>query len=168
MPRLGAVVTAVFALLVVFTAHAADNSLSIEANKAFLAANLQKPGVMERPSGLQYRIISNGFGKSPGPLDSVDVYYTGSLINGKMFDQVEPPTPAHFELKELIPGWAEALTIMREGDHWQLVIPPNLAYGTRGAGDAIPPNQTLVFDLTLVKVTPAPKDQSHDQDQSTQ
>jgi FKBP-type peptidyl-prolyl cis-trans isomerase len=77
--------------------------------------------------------------------------------------------PANFVVNRLIPGWTEALTLMREGDHWQLVIPTGLAYGTRGAGGGvIPPNQTLVFDLELVKVTPAPKDQQQDQDQPSQ
>jgi FKBP-type peptidyl-prolyl cis-trans isomerase len=89
----------------------------------------------------------------------VDVYYTGSLINGTVFDKTEPGMPANFVVNKLIPGWTEALEIMREGDHWQLVIPAGLAYGARGAGGVIPPNQTLVFDLELVKVTPAPKDE---------
>jgi FKBP-type peptidyl-prolyl cis-trans isomerase len=166
MPRLGAVLAAIVACLVLSPALAADNSLSAEANKAFLAANQAKPGVVTRPSGLQYRIIRNGFGKHPGALDSVDAYYTGSLINGTVFDKTEPGLPANFVVNKLIPGWTEALEIMREGDEWQLVIPPNLAYGSRGAGGVIPPNQTLVFDLELVKVIPASKDQDKDQDQS--
>ena len=165
MTRFGAVAAAVLAFFVVASAQAADNPLSIEANQAFLAANAKKPGVNVRPSGLQYKIISNGYGKQPGALDSVDVYYTGTLINGTVFDKTEPGLPATFTVDKLIPGWTEALEIMREGDHWQLVIPPNLAYGTRGAGGAIPPNQTLIFDLELVKVTPAPKDQQQDEDQ---
>lgn len=165
MPRLGAVAAVILALFVIASAQAADNGLSIEANQAFLAANAKKPGVNVRPSGLQYRIISNGYGKQPGALDSVDVYYTGTLINGTVFDKTEPGLPATFTVNKLIPGWTEALEIMREGDHWQLVIPANLAYGPRGAGGVIPPNQTLVFDLQLVKVTPAPKDQHEDQDQ---
>lgn len=166
MPRLGAVFATVLACLVLSPALAADNSLSLEANQAFLAANGSKPGVVTRPSGLQYRIIHNGFGKSPGATDSVDAYYTGSLINGTVFDKTEPGMPANFVVNKLIPGWTEALEIMREGDHWQLVIPASLGYGTRGAGGVIPPNQTLVFDLELVKVIPAPpKEENKDQDQ---
>ena len=165
MSRFGAAAAAVLAVFVISSAQAADPSLSPEANQAFLAANAKKAGVNVRPSGLQYRIISNGFGKTPGPQDSVDVYYTGSLINGKVFDKTDPPTPAHFVLTQLIPGWTEALTIMREGDHWQLVIPTNLGYGPRGAGGVIPPNQTLIFDMELLKVTPAPKDQDQNQNQ---
>lgn len=168
MSRFGPVAAAVFAFFVIASAQAADNALSPEANQAFLAANAKKPGVNVRPSGLEYKIIKNGFGKQPGPLDSVEVYYTGTLINGKVFDKTEPGLPASFVVNGVIPGWSEALQIMREGDHWQLVIPPNLAYGARGAGGVIPPNQTLVFDLELVKVTPAPKDQHSDEDQSQQ
>jgi len=88
----------------------------------------------------------------------VRVYYTGRLINGVIFDGTEPGLPASFKLNSVIPGWIEALQLMREGDHWQLVIPPNLGYGVRGAGDGmIPPNQVLVFDLKLLETTPAPK-----------
>ena len=163
MSRIGALVVAVLACFAVVPAFAADNSLSQQANKAFLAANATKPGVVTRPSGLQYRIIRNGFGKRPGALDSVDAYYKGSLINGTVFDQTEPGLPANFVVNKLIPGWTEALEIMKEGDHWELVIPAALAYGSRGAGGVIPPDQTLVFDLELVKVTPAPKDQGQDQ-----
>ncbi len=82
------------------------------------------------------------------------VYYTGSLINGTVFDGTEPSLPAQFKASQLITGWTEALEQMREGDHWQIVIPANLAYGARGAGGGvIPPNQALIFDLTLVSVT---------------
>jgi FKBP-type peptidyl-prolyl cis-trans isomerase len=165
MWRMGAVLGA--ALLAFFaTASAqADNALSAQANQAFLASNAKQQGVHVRPSGLQYRIIRSGFGKSPATTDSVNVNYKGSLINGTVFDQTEPGMPAQFVVNKLIPGWTEALEIMREGDHWQLVIPSNLAYGARGAGGVIPPNQTLVFDLELLKVTPAPKDQGSDQSQ---
>lgn len=166
MPRFAALLATALACLVLAPALAADNSLSPQANQAFLAANAKKPGVIIRPSGLQYRIVRNGFGKRPGALDSVVVNYKGSLINGTVFDQTEPGLPANFVVNKLIPGWTEALEIMKEGDHWELVIPAALAYGSRGAGGVIPPNQTLVFDLELVKVTPAPKDQ--DQDQNSQ
>ncbi|MBV8976563.1 MAG: FKBP-type peptidyl-prolyl cis-trans isomerase [Alphaproteobacteria bacterium] len=156
-----------FALLAASPALAAANALSVEANAAFLAANARKAGVIVRPSGLQYRIIHNGFGKRPGPLDTVTVYYTGSLINGTVFDGTEPGLPAQLKLSDVIPGWTEALTLMREGDQWQIVIPANLAYGARGAGaGAIPPNQALVFDLTLVTVTPY-KEPPHKDDESS-
>jgi len=139
------------------TTNAADPRLSQEANAAFLAANAKKPGVIIRPDGLQFKIIQNGFGKRPQITDSVEVYYTGALINGRVFDGTSPGLPASFKVNQVIPGWTEALQLMREGDHWQLVIPSPLGYGARGAGDAIPPDQVLVFDMTLVSTTPAPR-----------
>jgi FKBP-type peptidyl-prolyl cis-trans isomerase len=139
-------------------AGAADDALSPEANQAFLAANAKKPGVIVRPDGLQFKILRNGFGKRPYATDSAKVYYTGMLINGTVFDGTSPGLPATFKVNSVIPGWIEAMTLMREGDHWQLVIPSNLAYGARGAGNGtIPPNQTLVFDLQLISTTPAPR-----------
>ncbi len=138
--------------------RAADPALSPEANAAYLAANSHKPGVVVRPSGLQYSILKNGFGKRPLATDQVTVTYTGTLINGKVFDATEEMTPATFIVNKLIPGWTEALSLMREGDKWHLVIPANLGYGARGAGDGvIPPNQTLVFDMQLITVSPPPK-----------
>jgi FKBP-type peptidyl-prolyl cis-trans isomerase len=96
----------------------------------------------------------------------VTVYYKGQLINGTTFDATEPGFPAQFTVNRLIPGWTEALMLMREGDHWQLVIPSNLAYGPAGNGP-IPPNQTLVFDLQLLKdAPPPPKQPGQDDDDS--
>jgi FKBP-type peptidyl-prolyl cis-trans isomerase len=166
MKGLGVVVAAL-ALLAAHCANAAVGSLSADANAAYLAENAKKPGMIVRPSGLQYKILHNGFGKRPGPNDIVTVYYTGALINGTVFDGTEPGLPAQFKTSGLIPGWTEALLQMREGDQWRIVIPAQLAYGARGAGDgAIPPNQVLVFDLQLVSVTTPkeqPKDPSEDQ-----
>jgi FKBP-type peptidyl-prolyl cis-trans isomerase FklB len=127
--------------------------LSAEANQKFLDANKVKSGVMTTQSGLQYRVIKAGLGKGvTAPDDIVTVTYKGSLINGKVFDQTPPGQTAMFPAGQLIPGWVEALMMMKEGDEWELVIPANLGYGTSGAGDAIPPNQTLVFDMALIKV----------------
>lgn len=154
-------------VLFAVTAYASDASLSPAANASFLANNAHQPGTAVRPSGLQYRIIRSGFGKKPLPADSVSVNYKGSLINGKVFDSTEPGFPATMKVSEVIPGWTEALQLMREGDHWQLVIPSRLAYGERGAGDGtIPPNQTLVFDLELLTVTPAPPEPKKDDQDS--
>lgn len=161
MIRLGTLIAAV-AALVTFSAQAANPSLSEQANAAFLAANAKKPGVITTASGLQYRIVQNGFGKRPTGFDKVTVNYKGQLINGSVFDSTEPGLPANFPVNGLIPGWTEALELMREGDRWQLVIPADLAYGTRGQGAAVPPNQTLVFDLELLKVTPPPPPQNKD------
>jgi FKBP-type peptidyl-prolyl cis-trans isomerase len=137
----------------------ANDALSIEANQKFLDENKAKKGVITRPSGLQFRILQNGYGKRPQPTDTVKVYYTGKLINGTIFDGTSPGLPASFKLNGgLVTGWVEAMLLMREGDHWQVVIPQNLGYGARGQGDGvIPPYQTLVFDLKLVETTPAPR-----------
>ena len=158
MKRIGALMAALMAFLSLASAdvQAADSALSSAANAAYLHDNAQKPGVTVRPSGLQYSVLKNGFGKRPLPTDTVTVNYTGMLINGKVFDGTEPLTPAQFTVNKLIPGWTEALSLMREGDKWHLVIPSDLAYGARGAGDGlIPPNQTLVFDMELLSTAPA-------------
>jgi FKBP-type peptidyl-prolyl cis-trans isomerase len=140
--------------------YAADDPLSIDNNLKYLDDNKLKQGVIVRPSGLQFRILQNGYGKRPQSTDTVKVYYTGKLINGVIFDGTSPGLPASLKLNQVIPGWIEALQLMREGDHWLLLIPPNLGYGVRGSpdgGKAVPPNQTLVFDIKLLETTPAPK-----------
>jgi FKBP-type peptidyl-prolyl cis-trans isomerase FklB len=152
MKRLGLALAIVMGLAGTH-AFAADASLSRAANAAFLAENAKKPGVVVRPSGLQYKVLRTGFGKRPAATDLVSVYYTGRLINGTVFDGTEPGLPAGFAANGVIRGWTEALTLMREGDQWQLVIPSNLAYGNAGHGSAIPPDQTLVFEVELVSVT---------------
>jgi FKBP-type peptidyl-prolyl cis-trans isomerase len=135
-----------------------NDVLSIENNQKFLADYAKTKGVIVRPSGLMFRILQNGYGKRPQPTDTVKVYYTGKLINGVIFDGTSPGLPASMKLADVIPGWIEALQLMREGDHWQLVIPPGLGYGVRGAGNGlIPPNQDLIFDIKLIDTTPAPK-----------
>jgi FKBP-type peptidyl-prolyl cis-trans isomerase FkpA len=118
MMRLGVFVAAAMALASL-SAYAADPSLSDAANAAFLAANAKKPGVVIETTGLQHRIIQSGYGARPGQYDLVTVYYKGSLINGKVFDSTEPGLPATFTTNKLIPGWTEALQLMREGDHWE-------------------------------------------------
>jgi len=128
---------------------------SPDANKRFLADYAARPDVKKLPDGLMYRVIKSGDGapvKNDG--DLVTVYYKGSLISGKVFDQTKEGEPAQFPAGGLIPGWVEALKLMKTGDTWELVLPSDLGYGSDGAGDAIPPNQTLVFTMTLVKVDP--------------
>ena len=130
--------------------------LSAQSSAKFLADNKAKPGVVVRPSGLQYRIIHSGHGKQvKSGTDLVTVTYKGWLINGNVFDQTQPGQTAQFPAGRLIPGWVEALSLMKEGDEWELVIPSNIAYGEKGAGGVIPPNATLVFDMTLISVAPA-------------
>jgi FKBP-type peptidyl-prolyl cis-trans isomerase len=141
-------------------AFAVDEALSMEANQKYLDDNAKKKGVIVRPSGLQFRIIQNGYGKRPAATDTVTVYYTGTLINHVIFDGTSPGLPASMKIGNVIPGWVEALQLMREGDHWLLTIPPNLGYGVRGSPDGgitIPPNQVLVFDIKLISTTAAPR-----------
>lgn len=138
------------------TAGAAYDT-SEDSNKRFLADYAARPGVVKLPDGLMYRVLKAGNG--PGVLrgeDVVTVFYRGSLINGKVFDQTKPGEPAQFPAGGLIPGWVEALSKMKTGDTWELVVPSDLGYGADGAGSAIPPNQTLVFILSLAKVEYAP------------
>jgi FKBP-type peptidyl-prolyl cis-trans isomerase len=160
MKTLLAVLAMAIGLCAAVPAFAVDDALSIEANQKYLDDNAKRKGVIVRPSGLQFRIIQNGYGKRPASTDSVTVYYTGTLINHVVFDGTSPGLPATFKLNSVIPGWIEALQLMREGDHWLLTIPPNLGYGVRGSPDGgitIPPNQVLVFDIKLISTTPAPR-----------
>jgi FKBP-type peptidyl-prolyl cis-trans isomerase len=137
---------------------AADPALSAAANAAFLANNLKQPGVQHTRTGLQYKILQNGYGRHPGGADRVEVYYTGKLINGKVFDGTSPGLPAYFTVGQVVPGWVEALQMMREGDHWVIWVPANLGYGSRGTPDGtIPPNQTLIFDLRLLSTKGPPR-----------
>jgi FKBP-type peptidyl-prolyl cis-trans isomerase FklB len=126
--------------------------LSAEANAKFLADNAMKEGVKVLPSGLHYRVIKAGMGKSPTVTDEVTVTYKGALINGQVFDETQAGQTATFPTGQLIPGWVEALQLMKEGDEWEIVLPSGLAYGSSGAGGVIPPDQTLVFQMALLKV----------------
>ena len=129
--------------------------ISPESNKKYLDDNAKRAGVKTTADGLQYRVIKAGSGKMPtAPTDNVTVTYKGSLITGQVFDQTMDGMPATFPAGQLIPGWVEALQMMKEGDEWELVIPSNLGYGEAGAGGVIPPNQTLIFQMALLKVEP--------------
>jgi FKBP-type peptidyl-prolyl cis-trans isomerase FklB len=133
-------------------ARAAQNKAQAD---AFLTANASKEGVKTLPSGLQYKVLQDGDGKQPGPSDSVTVHYRGTLINGKEFDSsYSRNQPATFQVNRVIKGWTEALQLMQEGAKWQLFIPPDLAYGERGAGANIPPNAALIFEVELISVAP--------------
>ena len=121
--------------------------------EAFQVEYSQRQGVVVTASGLQYRVIETGEGRSPGPADTVVVHYVGQLIDGTEFDSSRGRgTPATFSLGGIIPGWQEALQLMREGDVWEVVIPSELAYGGQGAGASIGPNETLVFEIELISV----------------
>lgn len=121
----------------------------------FMAANGKKPGVKTTASGLQYEVLKagDGKGKSPKATDSVKVHYHGTLIDGKVFDSsVERKEPISFPLNGVIPGWTEGLQLMKEGDKFKFVIPADLAYGDRGAGEDIAPGSTLIFEVELLAV----------------
>ena len=138
------------------TEAAAQSDLSPASTQKFLADYAAKPGTIKTQDGLEYRVLKAGKGKSPQSADDmVTVSYKGWLINGKVFDQTQKGQTAEFPAGQLSPGWVEALSLMKEGDHWELVLPSELGYGPEGAGNDIPPNQTLVFDMTLIKVKPA-------------
>lgn len=120
---------------------------------AFLAENKNKEGVVTLPSGLQYKILKAGDGRRPTEADTVECNYRGVLINGTEFDSsYRTGNPVTLKVAGLIPGWTEALRLMPVGSKWQLFIPPQLAYGERGAGRDIGPNATLIFELDLVAV----------------
>lgn len=119
----------------------------------FLAENAKKEGVVTLPSGLQYQVLKEGNGKSPKATDQVKCHYEGTLINGKIFDSsYRRNEPATFPLNGVIAGWTEGLQLMKEGAKYRFFIPFNLAYGTRGAGQDIPPYAALIFDVELIEV----------------
>jgi FKBP-type peptidyl-prolyl cis-trans isomerase FklB len=122
--------------------------------EAFLAENMKKEGVKSLPSGLQYKVITEGKGKSPSATDTVTVQYTGRLVDGTEFDSsYKRGQAATFALNGVIKGWTEALQLMKEGSKWQIYLPSNLAYGETGtAGGPIGPNAALIFDVELVSL----------------
>jgi FKBP-type peptidyl-prolyl cis-trans isomerase FklB len=121
--------------------------------KAFLNENKKKEGVKTLPSGLQYKILAEGSGKTPKSTDTVTVHYRGTLINGSEFDSsYKKGQPSTFQVNGVIRGWSEALQLMKGGSKWQLFIPPELAYGESAAGGQIPPNSTLIFEVELISV----------------
>ena len=119
----------------------------------YLEGNKAKEGVKTLPSGLQYSVVTEGEGDSPVSTDTVTVNYQGTLVDGTVFDSsYDRGEPVTFPVNGVIPGWTEALQLMKPGAKWQLVIPAELGYGEDGAGQAIPPNATLVFDVELLSV----------------
>jgi len=121
--------------------------------EGFLENNKKKAGVKVTASGLQYKVINAGSGAKPLPSSTVEVHYRGTLINGTEFDSsYSRGQPATFPVNGVIKGWTEALQLMQEGAKWQLFIPPELAYGSRGTGADIGPNSTLIFDVELLEI----------------
>lgn len=133
------------------------NATTPEENKAagvaFLAENAKKPNIVTTASGLQYEVLTEGTGTSPSATDSVTVHYKGTTIDGAEFDSsYKRGAPATFPLNRVIAGWTEGVQLMKEGAKYRFYIPSDLAYGPRGAGQAIGPNSTLIFDIELIKV----------------
>ena len=128
-------------------------SENIEEGKNFLKENASKPDVITLPSGLQDKILVEGTGAKPKATDKVTTHYHGTLINGTVFDSsVERGQPATFPVNGVIAGWVEALQLMPVGSKWQLYVPSDLAYGTRGASELIGPNTTLIFEVELLSI----------------
>lgn len=128
-------------------------AVNAKAGEDFLKENGGRAEVKTTASGLQYEVLEEGTGAQPTAADDVTVHYTGKLIDGTVFDSsVERGAPATFGVTQVIPGWVEALQLMKEGAKWRLFIPSALAYGPNGAGGVIGPNATLIFDVELIKV----------------
>jgi FKBP-type peptidyl-prolyl cis-trans isomerase len=136
----------------------AESGKNESAGETFLKENAKKEGVVTLPSGLQYKILKTGTGKTPTDTNTVTTNYKGTLLDGTVFDDsYSRGEPASFPVNGVIKGWTEALKLMKEGDKWQLFIPANLAYGDRGAGNGvIPPGATLIFEVELLKVEESP------------
>jgi FKBP-type peptidyl-prolyl cis-trans isomerase len=125
---------------------------NLKAGEDFLAANAKKDGVKTTASGLQYKVIKSGTGATPKATDTVKVQYQGTLIDGTVFDSsVQRGQPVTFPIRGVIPGWTEALQMMKVGDKWQLFIPAKLAYGEEGPGP-IGPNSVLIFEVELLGI----------------
>jgi FKBP-type peptidyl-prolyl cis-trans isomerase FklB len=133
-----------------------ERAAALEKNKKegddFLAANKTKEGVVSLPSGLQYKILTAGEGRNPTDDDTVVCNYRGTLLDGKEFDSSYGREPATFGVKDVIPGFREAIKLMSAGAKWQIFIPADLAYGERGAGNVIEPNATLIFEIELISI----------------
>ena len=128
-------------------------SVQKEKGSKFLAANAKQDGVKTLEGGVQYKVLKKGDGESPAPTDTVQVHYTGKLINDKVFDSsVQRGQPATFRVNQVIKGWQMALQEMKVGDKWMLYIPSDLAYGERGSQGAIGPNEVLVFEVELLAI----------------
>ncbi len=126
---------------------------NLKAGQEFLAANIQKPGVTETASGLQYEVITEGTGPKPTAYNKVTCHYHGTLTDGTVFDSsVKRGQPASFPLNQVISGWTEGLQLMGTGSKWRFFIPPHLGYGDRQVGPVIGPNSTLIFEVELLDI----------------
>ena len=128
---------------------------NLDEGKAFLADNAKKEGITTLDSGVQYKVLTKGEGSSPTAADTITAHYRGTLLNGTEFDSsYQRNTPLTLQMGSVIKGWGEVLKLMKPGSKWEVYIPADMAYGERGAGDAIGPNQTLIFTIELIKFDP--------------
>jgi len=126
---------------------------NLKAGQDFLEANMQKPGVVALPSGLQYEVITEGSGPKPTAYNTVTCHYHGTMIDGTIFDSsVQRGKPASFPLSQVIKGWTEGVQLMPTGSKWRFFIPPHLGYGDRQVGGTIGPNSTLIFEVELLGI----------------
>ncbi len=138
-------------LSIALATPALAGDISPQANRELLAANAKKPGVVILPSGLQYRVIKTGSGATPAPDDIVTVAYKGTRVDGYIFDQTKPGETHDLPVNKVIPGWIEVLSLMKEGDEWEVVVPPKLAYGEERSGNDLW-GQALTFNIQLMAV----------------
>ncbi|MCF6298737.1 MAG: FKBP-type peptidyl-prolyl cis-trans isomerase [Thiomicrorhabdus sp.] len=125
---------------------------NLDEGKAFLAENAKKEGVITLDSGVQYKVLTEGKGESPTPEDTITAHYRGTLLDGTEFDSsFKRNTPLTLQMGSVIKGWGEVLKLMKSGAKWEVYIPSDMAYGEKGAGDAIGPNQALIFTIELIK-----------------
>jgi len=130
-----------------------SSKINLKESKAFLAENKEKEGVVTLESGLQYKVLKEGTGPIPQATDKVKTHYVGTLIDGTEFDSsVKRGEPIVFSVTGVIPGWTEALQLMKVGAKWKLFIPPELGYGENGAGNRIGPNAALIFEVELISI----------------
>ena len=154
--KLGAMRALLAVLLLCVLSLATQAAPAPDAVQAFLQSHAHQSGVTVTPSGLQVRVIRRGNGRPVGPRDMVQIEYTAKLADGNVVDGTSPGLPAPVDLSATLPGLGEGLQSMRVGDHWELTLPPVLAFGAKGSGNgAIPPGQALQFDITVVASTPA-------------
>lgn len=141
-------------------AQVAASAKNEQEGKTYIEANKNKPGVVTTSSGLQYKVVTPGTGAHPADTDVVTVDYSGSFINGQVFDSsYKRGKPVTFPVSEVIPGWVEVIKLMQPGATYEVVVPYNLAYGERGLGNVIGPKQTLLFKIHLISVKPASQQQ---------